>query len=208
VLRSEVLDFPSSKPALKPEVRHRLDEIASQTLAHIAVVNSPLSLSTRTPPDGISTGAGWSGLETERVCELVTTGQGDSVEIARVRLLAMLDELVCIAAKAFDVALDMLVQSGLHTEVCEIDQKLQAIVVGRKRHVLQTIQEETATNIYLPSPLQGLVGPDAGPGSTLRQHKSTVLISGEFFEVKRGRDMLLQLSLNKARQLAVKYITC
>src|SRR6266699_1547603 len=71
--------------ALKPEVRRRLDEIASQTLAHIAVVNSPLSLSTRTPPDGISSSAGWSGLETERVCELVITGQGDSVEIARVR---------------------------------------------------------------------------------------------------------------------------
>jgi hypothetical protein len=86
----------SSKPTLKLEVRRCLDEIASQTLAHIAVVNSPLSLSTRTPPDGISSSAGWSGLETERVCELVITGQGDSVEIARVRLLVMLDELVCL----------------------------------------------------------------------------------------------------------------
>lgn len=89
-----MLDFPSSKPSLKPEVRRRLDEIASQTLAHIAVVNSSLSLSTRTPPDGISSSAGWSGLETERVCELVITGHGDSVEVARVRLLVMLDEMV------------------------------------------------------------------------------------------------------------------
>jgi hypothetical protein len=63
-------------------------------MAHIAVVNSPLSLSNRTPPDGISSSAGWSGLETERVCELVITGLGDSVELARVRLLVMLDELV------------------------------------------------------------------------------------------------------------------
>lgn len=63
-------------------------------MAHIAVVNSPLSLSNRTPPDGISSSAGWSGLETERVCELVITGHGDSVELARVRLLVMLDELV------------------------------------------------------------------------------------------------------------------
>lgn len=93
--RSEILDSPTSKPALKSEVRRRLDEIASQTLAHIAVVNSPLSLSNRTPPDGISNSAGWSGLETERVCELVVTGQGDSVDLARVRLLVMLDELVC-----------------------------------------------------------------------------------------------------------------
>lgn len=92
--RSEILDSPSSKPALKLEVRRRLDEIASQTLAHIAVVNSPLLLSNRTPPDGISISAGWSGLETERVCELVITGHEDSVDLARVRLLVMLDELV------------------------------------------------------------------------------------------------------------------
>lgn len=61
-------------------------------MAHIAVVNSPNN--NRTPPDGISAAAGWSGLETERVCELVITGQGDSVDLARVRLLVMLDELV------------------------------------------------------------------------------------------------------------------
>lgn len=96
--RSDILDSPASKPTLKPEIRRRLDDIASQTFAHIAVVNSPLSLSTRSLPDGISSSAGWSGLETERVCELVVTGQGDSVELARVRLLVMLDELVCRAS--------------------------------------------------------------------------------------------------------------
>lgn len=94
VARSEILDSPSSKPALKPEVRRRLDDIASQTYAHIAVVNSPLSLSTRTLPDAITSTAGWTGLESERVCELVVTGHGDSVDLARVRLLVMLDELV------------------------------------------------------------------------------------------------------------------
>jgi hypothetical protein len=67
-------------------------------MAHIAVVNSPLSLSNRTPPDGINTSAGWSGLEAERVCELVITGPGDSVDLARVRLLVMLDELVSSVA--------------------------------------------------------------------------------------------------------------
>lgn len=96
VARSEILDFLSSKPSLKQEVRRRLDEIASQTFAHIAVVNSPLALSNRTPPDGISNSAGWSWLETERVCELVITGSEDAVDLARVRLLVMLDELVRI----------------------------------------------------------------------------------------------------------------
>jgi hypothetical protein len=98
VTRSEILDSPfSSQPSLKAEVRRRLDDIAAQTNAHIAVVNSQMSLSNRTPPDGISSNAGWSGLETERVCELVVTGSEDSVGLARVRLLVMLDELVRVS---------------------------------------------------------------------------------------------------------------
>ncbi|KAG9223019.1 hypothetical protein CCMSSC00406_0000292 [Pleurotus cornucopiae] len=186
-MRSEILDSPLSAPSLKPDVRRRLDEIASETLAHIAVVNSPLSLSNRTPPDGISSNAGWTGLETERVCELVVTGQGDSVDLARVRLLVMLDEL-----------------SGLHAEYCEIDQKLHAIVAGKKRSMLQSIQEETGTNIYYPSPLQGLVGPDidvtvssSGPPRT----PNVIWITGEFFGVQRARDMLFQVSTNKTKSV-------
>ncbi|KAJ7357125.1 cytoplasmic protein [Mycena albidolilacea] len=187
VARSEILDSPSTNPALKSEVRRRLDEIASQTLAHIAVVNSPLSLSNRPTPDGISSTAGWSGLETERVCELVVTGQGDSVDLARVRLLVMLDEL-----------------SGLHAEMCEIDHKLHAIIAGRKRAVLQTIQEETATNIYFPSPLQGLLGADhsaadsTGPNA---RNGNVIWITGEFFGVQRARDMLFQVSVNKSKSV-------
>ncbi|KAI0786027.1 hypothetical protein C8Q75DRAFT_808815 [Abortiporus biennis] len=184
VARSDILDSPTSKPSLKPEIRRRLDDIASQTFAHIAVVNSPLSLSTRSLPDGISSSAGWSGLETERVCELVVTGQGDSVELARVRLLVMLDEL-----------------SGLHAEACEIDHKLHPLIAGKKRSVLQTIQEETATNIYLPSPLQGVVGPEFGQaqGSQNKLSPNTIWITGEFFGVQRARDMLFQVSVSKSK---------
>ncbi|KAF8350277.1 cytoplasmic protein [Amanita rubescens] len=184
VARSEILDFPSSKPSLKPEIRRRLDDIASQTLAHIAVVNSPLALSNRTPPDGISSSAGWSGLETERVCELVVTGTEDSVDLARVRLLVMLDEL-----------------SGLHAERCEIDHKLHAIIAGRKRSMLQTIQEETATNIYYPSPLQGLMGPEVSSSITSAgaNSRNTIWITGEFFGVQRARDMLFSVSVNKSK---------
>ncbi|KIK71273.1 hypothetical protein GYMLUDRAFT_66480 [Collybiopsis luxurians FD-317 M1] len=186
VTRSEILDSPSSKPALKPEVRRRLDDIASQTLAHIAVVNSPLSLSNRTPPDGISSSAGWSGLETERICELVITGAVDSVDMARVRLLVMLDEL-----------------SGLHSEMCEIEKKLHTIIVGRKRSVLQSIQEETATNIYLPSPLQGHLGPElsVSPADSLGKPNSVIWITGEFFGVQRARDMLYNVASTKAKSI-------
>ena len=92
-------------------------------------------------------------------------------------------------------------QSGLHSEICEIDQKLHAIIAGRKRCTLQTIQEETGTNIYLPSPLQGLVGPDptASGGANLGNTKNMIWITGEFFGVQRARDMLYSVSLTKVR---------
>lgn len=50
-------------------------------------------------------------------------------------------------------------QSGLHSEVCDIDYKLHAIIASRKRCAIQSIQEETATNIYYPTPLVGISNP-------------------------------------------------
>lgn len=204
VARSDILDSPSSKPSLKPEVRRRLDDIASQTFAHIAVVNSTVALSTRSMPDGLNSTAGWTGLDSERVCELVVTGHGDSVELARVRLLVMLDELVSTLHVYRHHALMSTLQSGLHADSCEIDQKLHALVAGRKRHVLQSIMEETATNIYMPSPLQGLVGPEFGQpsnanpsGTPNKLSPNIIWITGEFFGVQRARDMLFQFSMTK-----------
>ena len=53
----------------------------------------------------------------------------------------------------------MTLKSGLHSEVCDIDYKLLAIIASRKRCVIQSIQEETATNIYYPTPLVGVLNP-------------------------------------------------
>lgn len=107
----------------------------------------------------------------------------------------------CVPCSLPVVALSFCSQSGLHAEICEIDQKLHAIVAGRKRSTLQTIQEETGTNIYLPSPLQGLVGPDPATsgGANLGNTKNMIWITGEFFGVQRARDMLYQVSLTKVR---------
>lgn len=97
-------------------------------------------------------------------------------------------------------------QSGLHSEVCEIDHKLHAIIAGRKRNVLQTIQEETATNIYYPSPLQDLMGPDLTTASSTGARNSNVIwITGEFFGVQRARDMLFQVSVNKVCLMCRSY---
>lgn len=71
-----------------------MDEIAALTGVRIAVVNSPQSHSLA-PPDSVAADSSWTGLETERVCDLAITGSSvDSVDIAKVRLLVMLDELV------------------------------------------------------------------------------------------------------------------
>ena len=52
-----------------------------------------------TAPPASSTNATVTyGLETERMCELVITGPIESVEIAKVRLLVMLDELVSVSS--------------------------------------------------------------------------------------------------------------
>ncbi|KLO20412.1 cytoplasmic protein [Schizopora paradoxa] len=184
--RSEVLDLPSSNPAVKPEVRSRLDDIAAQTNVRIAVVNSPGTTSLG-PPDAIASDSGWSGLETDRVCELSITGNNaDGVEVAKVHLLVMIDEL-----------------SGLQTDYCEIDHKLHPIIAGRRRNTIQTIQEETGTNIYFPSPFHGLNGIAANgavpAADAVARDKNIVWITGEYFGVKRAKDMLFQLSLHKSK---------
>lgn len=65
--------------------------------------------------------------------------------------------------------------------------------------MLQTIQEETATNIYYPSPLQGLMGPEVSSSITSAgtNSRNTIWITGEFFGVQRARDMLFSVSVNK-----------
>ncbi|KAI9633504.1 putative cytoplasm protein [Dioszegia hungarica] len=82
------------------------------------------------------------GLEAERTCEIVISGKLERVQLAKVRILVLLDEL-----------------HGLHVEPCEIDYKLHAIIAGRRRGVIQSIQEETATTIYFPVPLVGILNP-------------------------------------------------
>lgn len=66
---------------VRPEMRKKLDEIASLTRAHLAIVGH------------VSSHIGF-GLEVERSVEIVITGGYESVEQARVRLLVLLDELV------------------------------------------------------------------------------------------------------------------
>lgn len=82
VNRSDILDnSPTGNPTLRLEVRRRLDDIAAQTLAHIAVVNGNIN-----DPGGINSNP--------NECNFKVKGSHDAVDLARVRLLVMVDELV------------------------------------------------------------------------------------------------------------------
>jgi hypothetical protein len=84
VNRSDILDNSSTgTPSLRLEVRRRLDEIAAQTLAHIAVVNGNVNDSNGIAPN-------------PNECNFKVKGSPDAVDLARVRLLVMLDELVSL----------------------------------------------------------------------------------------------------------------
>ncbi|WVF68055.1 hypothetical protein IAT40_002818 [Kwoniella sp. CBS 6097] len=252
VARTELLESPLANVSpLKADLKRRLDEIAADSRAHIAVLNieipgagvggtvlatadgqaqRPSTAPSQTDPatggsqregsagpdgqggepvastnkaangssgDGTATSANVPppapppnapvtyGLETERMCELVITGSVESVEVAKIRLLVMLDEL-----------------SGLHSEVCDVDYKLHAIIASRKRGVIQSIQEETATNIYYPTPLVGVLNPPQ-PGQQQEQGQlgkaNQIWITGEFFGVQRARDMLLNVAVQKSK---------
>jgi len=82
VNRSDILDnSPAGSPTLRLEVRRRLDDIAAQTLAHIAVVNGNIN-----DPGGINSNP--------NECNFKVKGSHDAVDLARIRLLVMVDELV------------------------------------------------------------------------------------------------------------------
>ena len=157
-------------------MRRKLDEIASLTKAHLAIV-------------GQANGTIGFGLETERNVEIVITGPYESVEQARVRLLVLLDELV-----SFIPALPSSFISRSLPRYILVHAELHNIISGRKRCVVQTIQEETATNIYFPTPLSGVIG---GKTTSLQAKQNLIFITGEFFGVQRARDMLFQVSLHK-----------
>ncbi len=93
-MSSDIIDQLCTRPVIKPEVRRRLDEIAAETHARIAVVNIGLPFRTKSSEGG-SSGLHSSVWETEPSCELYITGHSiQSVSSARVKLLVMLDELV------------------------------------------------------------------------------------------------------------------
>lgn len=150
---------------LKPHVRSKLDDIAQLTSTHIAIVAKEAR--------GADLGY---GLETERCVDVVISGQLEGVEYARIKTLVMLEELSGLASLTYDV----------------IDQKFHNILGGRKREVLQKIQEQTNTSIYLPLPLAVNLAATSEPAVLARLN--TIHITGDHIGVGRAKDMIHQVS--------------
>lgn len=156
---------------LKTDIRRRLDEIAVSCKCFVSILSNE--------NQGADLGY---GLETERSVEVVISGQFEGAEHARVRVMVMLDEL-----------------SGLHSEACEIDYKLHNIIGGRKRCVVQTIEEETGTNIYMPTPFSGVLA--SNRTATIFPRQNTIYLTGEYLGVQRAKEMLFQVSMHKSKNI-------
>ncbi|KAJ9106683.1 hypothetical protein QFC20_004014 [Naganishia adeliensis] len=107
------------------------------------------------------------GFAEERVCVVDVVGREECVRMARVLVLVLVDEL-----------------NGLTQDTCEIDHRLQYILVGRKRQTINAIQEETNTNIYL-APTTSTVflpyatAPREAPGQGATGHLSSPILGIE-----------------------------
>nr|ODN96094.1 cytoplasmic protein [Cryptococcus depauperatus CBS 7855] len=225
--RSDVLESPFAIISpLKADVARKLEEIVSESEAEIRVIipddSSPVGgiviamtgekglkshQQLKTPLEQLVTEGGKDfahaertdgtldegsrkksfsgavGLETERTCELIISGSTESVELAKLKILVMFDDL-----------------NGLHAESCDIDYKLHNIIAGRKRCLIQQIQEETATTIYYPTALVGVLNaPQPGSQQGRLGKSNEIWITGEFFGVQRARDMLLNVAMQKCK---------
>ncbi|KAI8973043.1 hypothetical protein BDB01DRAFT_450599 [Pilobolus umbonatus] len=108
-------------------------------------------------------------------------GNPIQVERCRVRVLVALDEM-----KSFK------------TETVKIPLKLQYLICGRKRAGLLPIIEETATNIYFPSPFIDIHKDETS------DIESIIYITGESNHVLRVKDMLNKLAVQKAKSMYLK----
>ncbi|KAI8647055.1 hypothetical protein BD408DRAFT_327764, partial [Parasitella parasitica] len=111
------------------------------------------------------------------------------VELCRVRLLVVLDEIL----KSFK------------TEVVRLPLKLQYLICGRKRAGLLPIIEETSTNIYFPSPFTETSNTTTtATNNADNAHEETqpaIYITGEPTHVSRVKDMLHKLAIQKAKSM-------
>lgn len=148
-------------------------------------------------------------------------GTPTQVELCRVRVLVVLDEILVSWKKKdiWDISprekkIRLLLnqkkthavlrnctplQKSFKAEVVRLPLKLQYLICGRKRAGLLPIIEETSTNIYFPSPFTDAVeASSANPVETDQDEtQPAIYITGEPNHVSRVKDMLNKLAVQK-----------
>ncbi|KAI8096890.1 uncharacterized protein BX664DRAFT_257220 [Halteromyces radiatus] len=132
-----------------------------------------------------------SYFETENVMILSIIGLPHQVELARVRLLVALDELM-----------------NLRTDTLLIPRKLHYLICGRKRATLQPIVDETLINIYFPSPFPTFDATKVSNNNDdEHDDEPPIYITGDAANVSRVKDMLTKLANQKAKSMYHKDTT-
>ncbi|KAI8808041.1 hypothetical protein BJ742DRAFT_869310 [Cladochytrium replicatum] len=165
---------------MKAYVKKRVDEIMKTSHTQITCLdNDKLQL----PQIGSAYRS--SSMDVEII------GQWDSVERARMRILVLLDEM-----------------NGLYCESVEIDPRLHSILSGRKRDVLESIMQQTMTNIYMPTAFIAQAGCKPFEISeevmAMDSALSNIYITGEPDGVRNAREQLLSLLLAKNQEILTK----
>lgn len=117
------------------------------------------------------------------------------VEAARIQVLVYLDQLVrssgllCLYSHSRGT---YIIQLDLHIESVSLPPLLHNILGGKRHYQLQSVMEETATNIYLEAPFAiGHVG------LALQQQQGLVYISGDTAGTKRATLLAKKLAEQK-----------
>ncbi|KAG2224282.1 hypothetical protein INT45_012850 [Circinella minor] len=116
-------------------------------------------------------------------------GAFDSTEIARVRSLVLLDQMM-----------------GLRTDTLDIPYYLHNLIAGRKHNYLQSIMEETATNIYLQSAFTK-IGCTQHMATPVGERSGTIHLTGESNGIARAKEMINKLMIRKSKSMYHKQST-
>ncbi|KAI7875347.1 hypothetical protein K492DRAFT_152822 [Lichtheimia hyalospora FSU 10163] len=121
--------------------------------------------------------------------EIILTGSLDAVESARVRILVFIDQMM-----------------GLRTDTLQIPYYLHNLIAGRKHINIQSILEETNTNIYLQSPFTKL-GDSQHMAIPVADRPGTIHLTGDSAGISRAQEMLKKLTAQKAKSMYHKQST-
>ncbi|KAI9498114.1 hypothetical protein BDB00DRAFT_801188 [Zychaea mexicana] len=95
---------------------------------------------------------------------------------------------------------------GLCTDTLDIPYYLHNLIAGRKHNYLQSIMEETATNIYLQSAFTK-IGCTQHMATPVGERSGTIHLTGELNGIARAKEMINKLLIRKSKSMYHKQST-